>query len=171
MMRKFLLSAAVVAAFGLGAAQSLQAGEPCCGAAKPVIVNECDSCCEDGGLKARLSGFFDRLRRQRGCDSCDACNTCNTCTAKPACAPAPACNACQSSCDSCNSCERPSLFRKKKTFCCPDHSNPYAGTSLDPNPPQPAKAAEPLPAPKAEEKPEPKGAASLPLELNVGEEQ
>lgn len=39
---------------------------------------------------------------------------------------------------------------RKKEFCCPDYSNPYAGTPLDPNPPQAAPQAEPIPAPAKE---------------------
>jgi len=75
------------------------------------------------------------------------------------CAPAP----CAPAACCAPACERAPLFQKKQKFCCPDYSNPYAGTPLDPNA-APAKA-EKIPAPKKEEaKPEPKGAAlSLPL--------
>ncbi|MBL8799851.1 MAG: hypothetical protein JNM56_38570 [Planctomycetia bacterium] len=39
---------------------------------------------------------------------------------------------------------------RNKEFCCPDYSNPYAGTPLDPNPPKAAPKAEPIPAPAKE---------------------
>jgi hypothetical protein len=122
---------------------------------------ECDSCdqggCQECGRVRTKTVLLKKVRYEDECKTkCVVEECCEPVCAPVICAPAPCAT------ETCApACERAPLFQKKQKFCCPDYSNPYAGTALDPHavPAAPAgKVPEPLPAPKKEEKPEPKGA-------------
>jgi hypothetical protein len=165
-----------------------------------AIVHYGDRCIDFCLPKCVFGGLF---KKKKGCDDCSDrgdCTECHKCECRartrkvllkktryedecrtkcvvveecePVCQPTQVCVP-EAACAP--ACERAPLFKKKEKFCCPDYSNPYAGTALDPNaaPAEPAgKMPEPLPAPKKEEaKPEPKGAASLLPDLKLGEQQ
>ena len=125
---------------------------------------ECDSCGKCEKKPRTRKHLLVKIKREEvTVTKCEPAYECAP-VCEPVCEPAPCAPAC----------ERAPLFKRKQEFCCPDYSNPYAGTALDPHavPAKPAgKVPEPLPAPKKEEKPEPKGAAGLPPELKLGGQQ
>jgi hypothetical protein len=111
----------------------------------------CDSCCE-GGLLARLRGWF-----RRHDDCCDTCDT-----HKPAPPPAPShhdCGGCQDECG----CGQGLLARLRGWFrrddCCDGCATDCSGTAAAPAAHAPPRPPEPIKAPKSTEPPKemPKG--------------